>query len=137
MLRPKSDFNTGFRLNYIETNRHFNRPSILPDQYTSRHSYVPQTIWDSSNVIGRKIYFLDTSPKQWKINSLWLVNLKDGGQWSARIETFWSIKESWRTVQLLCLFLRDSGTVLWVWGFVMPGPGTCPNHLRMQVLLIT
>ena len=31
------------------------RKSILPDQSTAQHSYVPQTNRDSSNVIGRAI----------------------------------------------------------------------------------
>ena len=62
-----------------------NVTQILPDQSTSQHSYVPQTNRDSSNVIGREILLPRYCPKHWKINSLWLVNFKDGGQWSARI----------------------------------------------------
>ena len=35
--------------------------------------------------LDERFYFLDTSTNIEKINSLWLVNLKDDGQWPARI----------------------------------------------------
>ena len=42
----------------------------LPDQYTSRHSYGPQTNRDSSNVIGREVLLPRYFPQTLKINSL-------------------------------------------------------------------
>ena len=69
--------------------------SILPDQYTSHQSYAPKQFGIQPMLLDGRFYFLDTSPKHWTINSIWLVNFWDGGPLSARI--------------LLCPILLDIG----------------------------
>ena len=52
-----------------------------------RHVIVttPKQLSNAWMWLDERFYFLDTSPKHWKINSLWLVNLEGEGQWYTRI----------------------------------------------------
>ena len=53
--------------------------TILPDQSTSHHSYVPQTIRDSSNVIRREILLPRYFPQTLKNKACDWSSLKMAG----------------------------------------------------------
>ena len=62
---------------YIVSTSKKKNPNLAEN--SSLPSYVPQTINNARMWLDERFYFLDTSPKHSKLNSLWLVYLEGEG----------------------------------------------------------
>ena len=125
------DWKRDFKKKWIRRPTHWNWFS----QTSLRHTIVtsPKQFGSEAMWLAERFDFQDTSPKHWKINSLWLVNFKHDGQWSARIITFDTSRPIFVTLVIVYAVLMQQQWLNYI-EYVKAGPCVIDLHIRAFVV---